>query len=121
MVCKRLEEVAESANALLEEDAAAAFEAFVWQIAEVYARDRCIFEGLPHCAEIPEVVEAKARFIEVVGRLVSRAQAAGAVRADLAPEDVPMLIGSAILGSTWSPAEEAWRRYVAVVLDGMRA
>jgi hypothetical protein len=42
------------------------------------------------------------------------------VRADLAPEDVPMLIGSAILGSTWSRDGEPWRRYVSVVLDGMR-
>src|SRR5580765_2626313 len=122
VVCKRLEEVAESANGLLDhEDAGAAFEALVWEIAEVYARDRCIFEGMPRCAEIPEVVAAKGRFIELVGRLVSRAQAEGAVRADLAPEDVPMLVGSAILGSTWSTAEEPWRRYVAVVLDGMRA
>ena len=73
------------------------------------------------CIMFPEVMEAKGRFVEVVGRLVSRAQAGGAVRADLRPEDVPVLIGSAILGSTWTPGDEAWRRYVAVVLDGMRS
>jgi hypothetical protein len=31
-----------------------------------------------------------------------------------------MLIGSAIQGSTWSGGDEPWRRFVAVVLDGMR-
>jgi AcrR family transcriptional regulator len=121
VVCKRLEEVAATAAELLDEaDAGKAFEAFVWQIAEVYARDRCIFEGLPHCAEIPEVAEAKSRFADVIGRLVSRAQAEGSVRADLRAEDVPVLVGSAILGSTWSREGEPWRRFVAVVLDGMR-
>ncbi len=53
-------------------------------------------------------------------RLLARAQAEGAVRADLEPQDVPMLVGSAILGSSWSPEGEPWRRFVAVVLDGMR-
>ena len=122
VVCKRLDEEAAAVLELLDRvDAGEAFDAFVWQIAEVYARDRCIFEGLPRCAEIPEVADAKGRFLELVGRLVSRAQAEGAVRADLRPEDVPMLVGSAILGSSWSVGDEAWRRYVAVVLDGMRA
>ncbi len=122
VVCKRLEEVSAAAAELLDEaDAGEAFAAFVWQIAEVYARDRCIFEGLPRCAELAEVAAAKGRFIEVVGRLVARAKAEAAVRADLRAEDVPVLVGSAILGSTWSPSDEAWRRYVAIVLDGMRS
>lgn len=121
VVCKRLDEVAASVTELLDHpDAGEAFDAFVWTVAEVYARDRCIFEGLPRCAEIPEVVAAKTHLLELMGRLVSRAQAEGAVRTDLRPEDVPMLVGSAIVGSTWSPEDEPWRRYVSVVLDGMR-
>jgi AcrR family transcriptional regulator len=121
VVCKRLDEVADLTAKLLDHpDAGEAFEALVWQIAEVYARDRCIFEGMPRCAENAEVTEAKSRLLELVGRVVTRAQAEGAVRADLAPEDVPMLIGSAIQGSSWSGGDEPWRRFVAVVLDGMR-
>ncbi len=121
VVCKRLEEISATAEELLvHPDAGEAFEVFVWQLAEVYARDRCIFEGLPRCAEIGDVIQAKARFLEVIGKVVSRAQAEGAVRADLLPQDVPMLVGSAILGSSWSPEGEPWRRFVAVVLDGMR-
>src|SRR5262249_4775932 len=122
VVCKRLEEISAAAEELLDHAGAGeAFEAFVWHMAEVYARDRGIFEGLPVCAEIAEVAEAKGRFLEVVARLLGRAQEEGAVRADLAPQDVPMLVGSAILGSSWSHEGEPWRRYVAVVLDGMRA
>jgi AcrR family transcriptional regulator len=123
VVCKQVDEVSESAAALLDRpDAGEAFDAFVWQIAEVYARHRGIFEAMPLCAESPEIVESKGRFHEVVTELVSRAQAQGAVRGDLAAGDVPVLVGSAILGSTWSPGDdEPWRRYVAIVLDGMRA
>jgi AcrR family transcriptional regulator len=122
VVCKSIDEVAASAEGLLDDpDAGEAFEAFVWQIAEVYARHRGIFEAMPRCAETGEIVESKSRFLEVVTQVVSRAQAQGAIRPDLAPEDVPVLVGSAILGSTWSPEGEPWRRYVAVVLDGMRA
>jgi AcrR family transcriptional regulator len=122
VVCRSIDEVAATAAELLDHpDAGEAFEAFVWQIAEVYARHRGIFEAMPRCAEIGEVVESKTRFLEVVTRVVSRAQAEGAVRADLAPEDVPVLVGAAILGSTSSPSGGSWRRYVAVVLDGMRA
>jgi AcrR family transcriptional regulator len=121
VVCKRLDEVATSTAELLDRpDAGEAFDALVWQIAEIYARDRCIFEGLPRCGEVVEVIEAKRRLLDLVGQVVTRAQAEGAVRADLTPEDVPMLVGSAIQGSTWSTGDEPWRRYVAVVLDGMR-
>ena len=121
VVCKRLDELSAAAEQLLDgTDPGEAFEAFVWQMAEVYARDRCIFEGLPRCAELADVVAVKAQFLDVVRRLLARAQAAGAVRADLEPQDVPMLVGSAILGSSWSPEGEPWRRFVAVVLDGMR-
>jgi AcrR family transcriptional regulator len=120
VVARRLDEIAADVAELLEQpDAGAAFDAFVWQVAEVYALDRCIFEGLPRCAEIPEVMEAKGRLLEVMGRLVARAQESGAVRPDLRPQDVPVLVGSAIQGATWTPGDD-WRRYVSVVLDGMR-
>ena len=119
VVCKRLEEISATAEDLLDHpDAGEAFEAFVWQMAEVYARDRCIFEGLPlrrdrrgHAGEGP------------VPRSGGPAAQPGpndrAVRADLVLR-TPMLVGSAILGSSWSPEGEPWRRFVTVVLDGMR-
>jgi AcrR family transcriptional regulator len=121
VICKRIGEVCDSGEELLDHpDPGEAFEAFAWQLAEVFARDRCIFEGLPRCPESPEVLEGKARFIGLVAQIVSRAQEAGAVRADLAPEDLPMLVGSTILGSAGLPGPDPWRRYVAIVLDGMR-
>jgi AcrR family transcriptional regulator len=52
--------------------------------------------------------------------LMSRAQAMGLVRADLVGDDLPRII--AMLNSvlwTMDPSSGGWRRYVALVLDGM--
>jgi AcrR family transcriptional regulator len=52
--------------------------------------------------------------------LLDRAQLAGLVRADLVADDLPRII--AMLYSvlwTMDPADRGWRRYVALVLDGM--
>ena len=54
-------------------------------------------------------------------QLVTRAQEEGSLRRDIDPEDVPVLVGSAIIGSAQAADPEAWRRYVAVVLDGLRS
>jgi AcrR family transcriptional regulator len=52
--------------------------------------------------------------------LMDRAQLAGLIRADLVADDLPRII--AMLYSvlwTMDPADRGWRRYVALVLDGM--
>jgi hypothetical protein len=58
----------------------------------------------------------------VSGKLLKRAQDAGAVRRDLTSEDVPVLMCAA--AGTPPPLLDAypdiWRRYAVVVLDGMR-
>jgi AcrR family transcriptional regulator len=122
VLCKRLNEFSACAEELLErEDAGAAFEEFVWQIAEVYARDRAVFEGGEHCKENADVVAAKERLVTHIQRLVVRAQEQGALRRDIDAADVLVLIGSAIMAAMHASAGDGWRRYVAVVLDGLRA
>jgi AcrR family transcriptional regulator len=68
------------------------------------------------------VGQARARMQPLVTKLVSRAQAAGVVRADLRPTDVPliefMLAGVAEYARDTRP--DVWRRYLALVLDGLR-
>jgi AcrR family transcriptional regulator len=122
VMCKRLEEFSAAAEeALARPDAGEAFEDFVWKIAEVFAHDRALCQGgVPRCAEVPEVAEAKARLHGLVGDLVTRAQKQGSLRGDVDADDVPVLVGSAILASSQASGGEAWRRYVAVVIDGLR-
>ena len=71
---------------------------------------------------MPEVAEAKVRLQRARRASSSPAPSSeGSLRLDIEPEDVPVLVGSAILGSAQAADPDAWRRYIAVVLDGLRA
>jgi AcrR family transcriptional regulator len=69
------------------------------------------------------VARARARIAPVVTRLVERAQASGQLRADVAVTDVPMiqLMLTAVIEYAGEQSPDLWRRYLAVVLDGLRA
>jgi hypothetical protein len=54
----------------------------------------------------------------LVTELMGRAQAAGVVRADADPQDVPMMM-CALAGTFRNPHANP-ERYVGIVLDGMR-
>jgi len=68
------------------------------------------------------VGEARARLLPVVTKLVARAQAGGSVRADLRPTDVPLIeFMLAMLAEYAHPVRPGvWRRYLAIILDGLR-
>lgn len=57
---------------------------------------------------------------DALRELMERGQEAGLVRADLVAEDLPRVIAmlNSVL-STMDPSNDGWRRYVALVLDGM--
>jgi AcrR family transcriptional regulator len=69
------------------------------------------------------VARARDKIAPVVTRLVERAQAAGQLRADVALTDVPMiqLMLTAVIEYAGDASPELWRRYLALVLDGLRA
>lgn len=122
VIATRLGELADSAERLLDEpDAGAAFERFVWQVAEFHAGDRALFEGAQRCGEMAGVAAAKQRLVGLVEQLIARAQAQGALRPDVVPDDVTGLVGAAMVGSIQSTTPDAWRRYIQIVLDGLRA
>jgi hypothetical protein len=55
----------------------------------------------------------------LVGELMSRGQAAGVIRADADPWDVPMMM-CALAGTYRNPRTNP-ERYIGIVLDGLRA
>jgi AcrR family transcriptional regulator len=65
---------------------------------------------------------ARQRNQPLVTKLVERAQAAGQLRSDLRPTDIPFILfvltDAAQFASQVSP--EIWRRYLTLVLDGLR-
>lgn len=93
--------------------------------AEIQSRDRAFLESVgPELFREPSLQRRNAERMEHLGALIERAQAAGLVRDDLRTEDVPFLI-SAVGGATGkcgagSVSPDLWRRYLGIVLDGMR-
>jgi AcrR family transcriptional regulator len=113
VVDKRVQElVADAEAAAAADDVGAAYEQFLLHIAEAQARDRRLFECFGRCAESA----ALTRLHEIGADMVTRAQAAGALRSDVTPHDVERLF-QAVLGA--APAGSALL-YARVVLDGLR-
>ncbi len=75
--------------------------------------------------EDPLVHEGHERLLEVIGRLLSRAQATGEIRADLTAEDVPLLLcaisATEIPGHAGDGDPALWERYFEIVFAGLRA
>jgi AcrR family transcriptional regulator len=64
-------------------------------------------------------VEVVDRFLHRLDRLLSRARAAGLVRPEIEPRDVAVVVVM-VLATVRKGGEGGWRRYLALVLDGMR-
>jgi AcrR family transcriptional regulator len=123
VLAARLEEMHAYADELLERpDAGAAFDEFVMYAAQCCRRDRAFFEGIERCGEqFPDVVRGKLELRDAVNKLIRRARREGHVRRDLDARDVGALVGAAIEASMYAERPEAWRRYVRILLDGLRS
>jgi len=100
------------------------FSEFMRRAAEQQASDRALAEVMAVQPDVMrEAAMNRADLHEAVAELVARAQAAGRLRADVVPEDVPMLmcgLGRATSAGAGGPAASC-HRYLAIVLDGLRA
>lgn len=110
-------------SALRQPDSWQAFTDYTVQMCEVMATDRGLREiAFSKAYGGDRVTAAKDRLSPVVSRLVERAQADGGLRPELSHTDMPVL---ALLAGTVSEFAghvdaDLWRRYVDVLLDGMR-
>jgi AcrR family transcriptional regulator len=66
------------------------------------------------------VAYAREQMRPVVGKLVERAQAAGALRPDFSATDVPLIAFMLASAAEYAVQPEVWRRYLAMIIDGMR-
>jgi AcrR family transcriptional regulator len=110
-------------EALLNPDPWAAFEGSIWAGAELTASDRSFTEIVGELSgpmPLPEALDREMR--ETYGELMRRAQEAGGLRADLVFDDIPMLMCGIGMGALKAhPCPDAWKRHVAIVIDGLRA
>ncbi|GAA4549234.1 TetR/AcrR family transcriptional regulator [Amycolatopsis samaneae] len=125
MFVDRLEEVGAMAEAALAaDDPWQGFLDFAWKTVELHSSDRGLREVMLSKAFGRErVAEVKNRLVPLITEVVERAQASGQLRPDFSVTDMPMLhqmIGE-VIEYTHAVRPEVWRRYFALLLDGLRA
>src|SRR5438067_10705617 len=97
---------------------------FMQTATQMHMRDRGLFEAIAERLMADRrMVEMKGRLLESIGALVERAKREGDLRKDVAAQDVPVLVcAAAQAGTTAGRADpELWRRYLQILLDGLRA
>jgi AcrR family transcriptional regulator len=121
-------EVLADATQAIADDAAAALAvadpwdalvAFFEAVATRQAADRGLYQALAGLGRAADKVRIWPDIVRAVTELFDRARAAGAIRSDAAPEDAAVVL--TMMGPAYALGGEAWRRYLALALDGLRA
>jgi AcrR family transcriptional regulator len=115
-------ELAEAA--LAAEDAWSGFCVFLEHALALHAENRGLKDVVATRERGRERAGAmRARVRPVLRKLIDRAQEQGALRADFTLEDIPLLFwtGGRVVEATSAVAPEVWRRYLGLMLDGLRA
>ena len=106
-----------------EPDAWAAFEALLWRGAELHARDHALAEATADTkASIADQAAEESGLAASMAELMGRAQQQGRMRPDVRTQDLSTVmcgLGGIMHRDTDDPL--AWRRYLSLMLDGLRA
>jgi AcrR family transcriptional regulator len=120
-----LGEICDAAEEALElEDAWAGFTSFLERVFELHVRNRGIKDVVTDDQHGHRRLDAaRAELRPLIAEIIVRAQSQGTLRADFTKEDVPMIFwaGGRVAELTCSVAPELWRRYLGLLLDGLRA
>ena len=110
-------------NLLTLEDPWEAFTRAMWFGAEKTAGDRAFSEVLAASTKMtPRTCPGKEDLNITVAELMDRCKAAGTMRDDAMVDDIGLImcgVGSA--SQMEHPVPDAWRRHLAIMLDGLRA
>jgi AcrR family transcriptional regulator len=111
-------------DALREPDAWLGFCAFVERICGMQAADQGVQDVLTTTFPTARAVETqRAHAFERVTELIRRAQVQGGLRPDFVPEDIVVLLlaNAGVVRVLRTAAPDAWRRFVGLMLDALRA
>jgi AcrR family transcriptional regulator len=116
--------VALARQAAAEEDAWTGLTRFLEQALARHAANRGLKDVLAsreHGRRRAETMRAQIR--PVLRGMIEQAQAQGTLRSDFTSEDLPLVFWTAgrVIETTASVAPDYWRRYLALLLDGLRA
>jgi len=122
---RRLEEYARAAeDALAAPDGWTGLRTYFERICAMQAGDRGLKDVLTRTFPNASALEAnRRRGYELSVRLFERAQAEGSLRADFVPEDFVLVLmaNAGVVQGAGQSAPEAWRRFLGLVLDGLRS
>jgi AcrR family transcriptional regulator len=107
-----------------QDDAWAGFTTFLEQMLARHAVNRGLKDVLATGERGRARAEAmRARIRPLLRRLIERAQEQGDLRPDFRPEDLPLVFWTAdrVIEMTGTVAPDHWRRYLGLLLDGLRA
>ena len=120
---RRMAEYASAAeDALGAADGWTGFRQYAERVCAMQAADRGLADILSRALPNARSLEAhRARGYELSVRLIKRAQAEGTLRPDVVAEDLALLFmaNAGVIEVTWGAAPDAWRRLVAIFLDGL--
>lgn len=124
ILCDKLRWVEDLVDrALEEEDAWAAFDRLLVDLAHRHATDLTHLEGLAHESTAPMLAKAREATNSALGRLMDKAKAQGSMRSDATPEDLRTMFH----GVTYAMPDEqrrdldAWTRWAALFANALRA
>jgi AcrR family transcriptional regulator len=125
IVSVMLEDAAAVATSCLEEeDPWRGVERFLYEMADRAAQDHGITDAnKERCMASPSLAHERGRVLDLTAQLVRRAQAADAIRDDIAGQDLMFLMGAvASISELPFPGlrDDLWKRYLGIVLDGLR-
>jgi AcrR family transcriptional regulator len=122
---QRIDRLAEILDrALANPDPWSGFDEFFEASVEEQAADRGLQQLMLGAAGAYErIAKARERLQPLVTRLVERALDAGQLRADFEPADIAIvqIMLGAVVDLTYELEPDLWRRYFAIVLQGLRA
>ena len=125
MADERFAFFAEQARAALDNpDAWQGFSELMRECARVTAEDRALSEAMDQLPGLCGAAADRAGLNELTGELIERAQAEGAMRGDFSVDDIPSIMCG--LARATAPRENApppmsWKRYLEIIIAGLRA
>lgn len=111
-------------EALKAPDGWTGFVQYVERTCALQAADRGLNDLLASSFPAGHALEqSRLRVYELVVRIIDRAKAEGALRDDAVPEDYPLILmaNAGVVQGMGTEAPDAWRRYIALMLQGFRA
>jgi AcrR family transcriptional regulator len=98
-----------------------AFVDVMWRSAEMHSVDKGFTEAIAEAKmAIADQVAEELGLHTSLAEMMRRCQAAGSMRRDIGPDDLQSLFCGLGAVMMRSPTEEAWRRYLTLMLDGLR-